>query len=207
MKKTASLALLLLPFLLILSCGTKNDVKQILKIRGDVQVNGASAAQGQLLGNGDRITTADKSTCDLLIGTKDIVRIAPNSDVLFDSARFSFTLQKGGILSVVQKLAKKKGYRIKTPTAVVGVRGTTFFVSTEDGKEIYTCCCNGTIRLMDNAAEKVLDEVTATHHKATVIKDSGKGPELVAGGMLGHTDAEIGELAGEIDEKFDWLVP
>jgi WD40 repeat protein len=205
MKKIFSL--LLLPLLLFLSCGTKNDVRQILKIRGDVQVNGATAILGQRIGNGDRISTGDRSSCDLLIGTKDIVRIIPNSDLLFDSQRFSFTLQKGGILSVVQKLAKSKGYQIRTPTAVVGVRGTTFFVSTKDGKEIYTCCCNGTIRLFDNKAEKLLKEVTATHHKGTMIRDSSHGPELTDAGMFDHTDADIGELAGQINEQFDWLVP
>lgn len=94
------------------------------------------------LDEGDTVITGKDSKLVLkLDGDKEVI-IAANTVVviseLSDSAGSTdttFTLKSGGVGSKIEKkLDPNSKYRIKTPTAVMGVRGTEFYVQVRDGK-------------------------------------------------------------------------
>ena len=74
----------------------------------------------------------------------------------------------------------------------MGVRGTTFFVKVEKGKDLFLCTCIGSI--------SVDDEITLTskHHDVPKFIRPGNTPlksRLIDSDMgLDHSDAEAGPI-------------
>ncbi len=82
---------------------------------------------------GDMITTAKRSFVALLFDDGSVHKVTANSQYEIknyrntDKSRFQvFNIIKGKIFSFVSKTFKKSDIKFLTPTAVVGVRGTTF---------------------------------------------------------------------------------
>ena len=103
-----------------------------------------TAALGAVLQEGDFIRTKDNSSVVLkLEGEVEtaIVEVRPNSQLLIaelNEDKLAATqntlldLALGKVLITAQKLhAEKSKFEVKTPTSIVGVRGTTFEVSVE----------------------------------------------------------------------------
>lgn len=80
------------------------------------------------LKDGDTIKTDRASTVAILLPDGTEVRIAPNSEFTFhwDGTSFSIKLIIGKIRSWVKKQNRK--FEVRTPMAVLGVRGTDFIV-------------------------------------------------------------------------------
>ncbi|MBN1498235.1 MAG: FecR domain-containing protein [Spirochaetes bacterium] len=90
---------------------------------------------------GDRILTGDKSMVTLSFPMDSAVRVYEKSEFIISvmgpagtagDDETEFIAKKGGALLVISKLAKPGSLRVKTPTAVASVRGTTFMVSVDD---------------------------------------------------------------------------
>ncbi len=115
---------------------------------GDVLVKREASAKtikafkNMRLDEGDTIITGKDSKAVIkLDGDKEVI-LAANTVVVVSelansasSTQTTFTLQSGGIGSKIdKKLDLNSKYRIKTPTAVMGVRGTEFYVQIRNGK-------------------------------------------------------------------------
>ncbi len=120
----------------------------ITDIRGNVEVKISSgsweaAKVGMTLTEGDIIMTKSESSATLnLSGTEEAsVSMKPNSqmtlaelmmDKVEGTQKTLLDLALGEILIKTQKLhAKESKFEVKTPTSIVGVRGTTFSVAVE----------------------------------------------------------------------------
>lgn len=118
--------------------------------RGTVQIERAGqklpAAVGATVQAGDVVTTGADGSVGITFLDNSLLSAGPNSVLAID--RFAFdptthqggfesSLQKGTLAVVSGKLAKAspEAMKVKTPAAVLGVRGTEFLVRTGNGTE------------------------------------------------------------------------
>ena len=120
------------------------DRASIVRISGSVSIERAGSklvpSVGMILNTSDKITTSKGSSLEVTFddGLKDIVKIGSNSHVVLESdaiqKQTSIFMDKGEILLKLEKLEKGSNFQVRTPTAVAGVRGTSFGVQLK-GKE------------------------------------------------------------------------
>jgi len=120
------------------------DRASIVKISGSVAIERAGEklipSKGMVLNAYDKITTSKGAALDVTFddGLKDIVKIGSNSHVVLESdaiqKQTSIFMDRGEILLKLEKLEKGSNFQVRTPTAVAGVRGTSFGVQLK-GKE------------------------------------------------------------------------
>lgn len=111
--------------------------------RADI-TRGEDPARTAIVGDevhiGDFLRTLSKSRLELTFIDDSVTRLAPLSrlrvtEYLFDAGERTGTIDllRGKVQSVLVKATPDSVYEIHTPTAVAGVRGTTFFVYYRDG--------------------------------------------------------------------------
>jgi|SRR5690348_15027468 len=118
--------------------------------RGTVQVERAGqkapAAVGSAVQAGDVVTTGPDGSVGITFLDNSLLSAGPNSVLAIDRFAFDPTTHQGGFesslragtLAVVSgKLAKQSpdAMKVKTPAAVLGVRGTEFLVRTGEPKK------------------------------------------------------------------------
>ena len=118
--------------------------------RGGVQVERAGqktpASVGAVVQAGDVVTTGADGSVGITFLDNSLLSAGPNSVLAIDRFAFDSTTHQGsfesslrkGTLAVVSgKLAKQspEAMKVKTPAAVLGVRGTEFLVRTGDPKD------------------------------------------------------------------------
>jgi len=122
-------------------------VVRVVETSGDVSVfrddvgQGISAVQGMNLSGGDGFGTG--TDAGALLGLDDDKSLQMGESVRMKVASLVgdalrngtvIQLEKGTVLfRIKKKLAPGESFEVKTPTCVMGVRGTRFFVSVEDG--------------------------------------------------------------------------
>jgi hypothetical protein len=118
--------------------------------RGGVQVERAGqkmpASVGAVVQAGDVVTTGADGAVGITFLDNSLLSAGPNSVLAIDRFAFDSTTHQGsfesslrkGTLAVVSgKLAKQspEAMKVRTPAAVLGVRGTEFLVRTGDPKD------------------------------------------------------------------------
>jgi len=129
--------------LLFSSYGYAEDSVIVRYMEGSVTVlaNGASswtnAEVSKKIYGGDRIKTGPASRCDISYeaANKSLVGISENSDVIvFPIGGEQIELIDGHIYSRISGLRSGSTFKVKTPLATCGVRGTGFGVDFTGGK-------------------------------------------------------------------------
>jgi hypothetical protein len=125
-----------------------DPIGQIKTETGTVTVERAGKALPVAIGDhvfqADKITTAPDGSVGITFADNSMMSLGPDSQLALDQFRFDSTTQDGVFDSSLQKgtLAVKSGQivhqtpeamHIRTPAALLGVRGTEFVVRT-DGK-------------------------------------------------------------------------
>jgi hypothetical protein len=110
-------------------------------VTGVVQVTGASGAahtlrKGDAVNEGDTLTTGAGASAQVRMRDGGMVAVRPDTRMKFDSFKFSgkqdgseqyfVSLFKGGFRAITGLIGRlnKETYRITTPTATIGIRGT-----------------------------------------------------------------------------------
>jgi hypothetical protein len=119
-------------------------------VKGTVQIERSGqklpATVGAAVQSGDVVTTGADGSVGITFLDNSLLSAGPNSVLVIDRFAFDTTTHQGafesslrkGTLAVVSgKLSKASpdAMKVKTPAAVLGVRGTEFLVRTGDGKE------------------------------------------------------------------------
>jgi len=119
-------------------------------VKGAVQIERGGqklpATLGAAVQSGDVVTTGPDGSVGITFLDNSLLSAGPNSVLAIDRFAFDTTthqgafessLQKGTLAVVSGKLAKTspEAMKVKTPAAVLGVRGTEFVVRTGDSKE------------------------------------------------------------------------
>ena len=122
-------------YFLLTTSGLFADVR-INSVSGEVTVNGASAIVGQQLILNDVIKTSAASNSIIIINGHEVT-VSEKTEVAVNELTEDSSLLKvwlGKIRAKVQKLKAKQKFEIKTPVAIVAVRGTDFAIEVaQDG--------------------------------------------------------------------------
>ena len=190
--------------------GAQEGNGKIISISGDVRVDGKVAKVGMIVKSGSTLKTGKNSVSEIVFDGKNVLKIFENSETTLDFTTQSkgIFLKTGAIASVVKRLLKfadpdRYRYAVRTPTAVAGVRGTSFYVRVENNNSTYICCCNGVISLENSAGER-LKQIEASHHSAvrfTRIEDQNF---LTPEELKYHNDQGMERLSEKINVRIDW---
>jgi hypothetical protein len=112
----------------------------VLFVSGNVETQSAAGRTtvkvGDAIAAGQTLATGARSECELRLGGQTTVRIEERteftlSEAVLDSGRnqVGIGLAAGRIRCKVARLTGNERFRVRTPTAVVGVRGTEFGVT------------------------------------------------------------------------------
>jgi hypothetical protein len=178
-------------------------------LEGDVLVNGSAAEIGQEIPPGASVQTGEASFCIILFAGKNIFRIQEQSIAIIeiDESLGSIDLKQGGLAAVFSKLQTLSSsggtFRIQTPTAAAGVRGTAFYVQVEDENNTYICTCNGQLGIED-VEQSNSRSVKSDYHAAYRFSRSGEGIRLSPAPLLYHNDATMNLLAAKIRIRIPW---
>ena len=123
------------------------DIGQIKNVSGEVfllrQTVQSPAKAGELVQQSDVIITGANGTVGLTFIDSSRLSAGPNSRIELKQFRFNPTTQDGEFVTDVQRgtlavvsgqIAKRSpdAMKVKTPTTILGVRGTTFAVKVEE---------------------------------------------------------------------------
>lgn len=145
-------------------------------------------ASGSVLEEGARVETGPDGRADLAFSKGSIIRINPNSSLVIENMRtlekgrqVEVGLEQGSVLSVVERLSPGDDYTVTTPTAIAGVRGTSFRVAT-DGRQTEVRCHDGKLSVMrrGGADERVLGAnqlVAIEPERAPEVREIAAQPE------------------------------
>jgi hypothetical protein len=126
------------------------DVGLIKVSKGSVQIerNGAKVAApvGASVQASDVITTGADGSAGITFTDNSLVSVGPNTVFAIDKYRFDSTthagefegsLKKGRLAAISGKMVKAspESMKIRTPSAIMGVRGTEFVVQVDEEKK------------------------------------------------------------------------
>jgi hypothetical protein len=140
---------LTLPALLFAAASAQAaDIGQVKVSSGNVTIDrGGQALQGRLgvrLQQGDVVTTGADGSVGITMSDNSLLSAGPNSvlaldqyafDTTTNQGRFDTSLSKGTLAVVSGRLARQSpgAMTVRTPSAILGVRGTEFVVSVDAG--------------------------------------------------------------------------
>ncbi len=180
---------------LSLSCAKKDliDFGFVTFYYGDVKVKKSGDILGKsdpklkmILKAGDVVYTGEDSRMDVQLQNFGLIRINQNSRVDLDKVitgvneSIELGLDKGQVLCKVMRLKKNQSFNVNTPTAVAGVRGTTFLVDArEDKKTSEVAVQSGSVEVTDKKDPE--NKVTVNKNETAKVDYKTKAMKLVKG--------------------------
>ncbi|MDO8536136.1 MAG: FecR family protein, partial [Candidatus Omnitrophota bacterium] len=188
----------------------------------------------EFVGEGDKIEAAEDGRMSLQFDNGNIIQIQPNSRITLSTLRRdpktkefdnTFDMDTGKLKAVVEKLGTKSSFRVKTPTALCGVRGTIMYLEVslastqafyEGGGGVVTNTISGDTQFMESGQNAMstsagtisVPVVTSTEQKMTceatyeygVAKGEYAAPENGAVDTKGG-DTTVSGMANNSDTK------
>lgn len=121
------------------------------KIKGTVTINGKKAQENAFVYSGDTIEAQGKTSLVQIFfndGSRSLLR---NGKMTITEDQKNHTtvlnLAKGLLFSSKEK--SRNNLRVKTSNAVMGIRGTKFYVEETD-KDTYLCVCEGEVEIKND---------------------------------------------------------
>jgi hypothetical protein len=177
-------------------------------LEGQVTVDAGAAEIGDPVPLGATVKTGAQSLGEILFNVKNLLRLSENTTLVFNPGNLQAgsELKQGALVLILKKLtvgANGRGFVVRTPGAVAGVRGTSFFIKAMDDHTTYVCSCNGAIQIAD-ASGRTVKDFEAPHHKAYLFSTSGGSVNVTDSTLLYHTDADMEQAAAKIGVTIDW---
>lgn len=140
MKKIPLLIYISVFFMMILSCSKNTGPIQgeVTFITGNLKINTTDAAVGSKVSKDDVLTTGEKSEAVIQISETATITLRSDTEMKFgdlicnsdQSRTVAMELDKGNAYHKI--IRKGTDYKVKMPTAVASVRGTSFETSTDN---------------------------------------------------------------------------
>jgi hypothetical protein len=123
------------------------DIGQVKIAKGQVSIERAGqvipASSGARLQPGDVLKTGADGSVGLTMSDNSLLSAGPNSILSLDKyefdpttsqGQFDASLQKGSLAVISGRIAKQspEAMKVRTPSSILGVRGTEFVVSAND---------------------------------------------------------------------------
>ncbi|EKR66490.1 MULTISPECIES: lipoprotein LipL45 [Leptospira] len=147
------------------------------------------ATLGASLKAGDKVSTKDKSKVDIQFADGSAVRISENSVIDFDALTINskgnsdtrLALVSGKVFAKVNKASKEDQFSIVTPTAIAGVRGTSFIVDRSTSDKAVVKVLDGAVAVAPRVAllEGLSEEEIAKNENLKKIQQSVASSEVI----------------------------
>lgn len=201
------LALLVTALAAVSAAAAPAPAGAIAYLDGEVSVDRVPARIGQPITSGAVVQTGPASVCEITWGNRNIIQVQENTRVVLGTARFApgLDLQRGSVAAILNKLDAVTGrnsFRIRTSSAVAGVRGTAFFVKVEDAGSTYVCACNGAVDVTRGLGRQA--ELASSEHMARRFARTGLTTRITEPGLLYHDNAAMDRLAQKIGYSIPW---
>jgi hypothetical protein len=179
-------------------------------LEGSVTIDGQEAGIGDTVPLGAVVATSSGSLVDIEFNGRNAIRLSENTTLVFNprNLQTGSELRQGALTLVLKRLSpgeNGEGFLVRTPSAVAGVRGTSFFMKVESPTSTYVCACNGAVQVLGEDGS-LLRELASAHHKGLRIEGTGGAPSVSDAPRLYHTDADLEKVAAVIGYKIDWSV-
>ncbi len=175
-------------------------------LEGQVYVDGEAAEIGRRLPPGSLVETGPGGFAEVVFGNGNIFRLEENSEISIDlsSGNESISLQTGAFSAVFAGLRElgfgsERSIRLRTPTAVGGVRGTSFYFKIESPTQTYVCVCNGPLALGEDG-----EETSAPEHRAFRFTEAADGVVRHDAPLIHHDSNSMDVVARRIGVEIPW---
>lgn len=133
--------LLMLMCLFSLVAKAEGELGKVLFVHGDVRILGVDGVaripeKGSLVFQGEKIITQEASSLQLQMTDDGYFAVRPSSEIRIDAYQFKqqendrveASIIRGGLRSITGAIGKKdkKAFKLRTPVATIGIRGTDF---------------------------------------------------------------------------------
>ena len=199
--KRALLGGAVLPLLLRDAVAARKQSSGLVRMHGEVLINGIAARNGTPVRPGDSVITGAASSAVFVVG-RDAFLLREGSELLTAGNRAligSLRLVTGKLLSVFGRGPR----RISTQTATIGIRGTGIYIEAE-AERTYVCTCYGVVDMQANNMPEARETVHTTHHDAPrYIYAHGEMPikMIEVAPVINHDDAELIMLEALVGRK------
>ena len=170
---------------------------KISSLQGNAWINGKPVHAGSTVHFGDHVLTGARASITIILD-ENVYRLGKRASLTLPTVekRGKLSLLYGALVAVFRHHSHKTIY---TGTAVLGVRGTGFYLNSKFD-ETYLCLCYGDVDLADAENLNKQAHIHAEHHNAVVfdhqtLEIRGNQP------MLDHQDVglfELEALAGRV---------
>ncbi|EMN47921.1 sigma factor regulatory protein, FecR/PupR family [Leptospira interrogans str. L1207] len=147
------------------------------------------AALGASLKTGDKVSTKQKSKVDIQFADGSAIRISENSVIDFDALSINshgnsdtrLALVSGKVFAKVNKASKEDQFSVLTPTAIAGVRGTSFIVDRSKSDKAVVKVLEGAVTVAPRVVvlEGLSDEEIAKDEDLKKIQQIVASSEIV----------------------------
>lgn len=165
--------------------------RSIYRLENGARVNGERATETTLITAGDEVET-DAGGLVFVVGDAAFYA-RPRSRIVVgersnERRLDGLTLSRGGVLSVFGGGA----YRLQTPHALVGIRGTGVYAQVENDQD-YICTCYGSVAIEARADARSREDIVSMHHDAPrfVLAAGAAGQLVQPAPFKDHTDEEL----------------
>jgi len=152
------------------------------------------ARVGDSLTPGTRLKTAKRTVALVQVPARALLKVKPESElgVERDERGWQVELLRGGLMAQVDKQPPREQFRVRTRTAVMGVRGTQFYASWNNDQPrsrkkagvdspLWACVREGEIEVKSVRGTHASDPKEGS---STVIVRAGEGIQIPARGSL-----------------------
>ena len=189
--------------------------QSIYRISGQATVNGKEATLETIIKPGDSVQTAKDSEIIFVVNGNNSMILRSDSHLLIETQQnkaidppkkkaernkippppreadtpliTGLKLLAGKLLSV----SRDSPMRIRTATAVLGIRGTGFYIEA-DPDLTYFCTCYGITEAASNTNPDSKETIESTHHDRPVyIVNDTQGNNIRKAPLINHTDQEL----------------
>lgn len=165
--------------------------RSIYRGAAGASINGEPANAASLIAPGDEVEAGDEALvfvvedAAFLARSRSRVAVGERRD---EGGLRGLRLRRGGILSVFGG----GSYRLQTPHALVGIRGTGLYAQAEEGRD-YVCTCYGSVLIEALADASSREEIESVHHDAPryVAASGPRGELLQPAPFKDHSDDEL----------------
>lgn len=180
--------------------------RSIYRLRGQAWVNGRRADPETFVPPDAEIVTASGSELVFVVGT-DAFILRDNTRVALAPIHGEIALQQrterspilhglhllsGKLLSVFGERGSQAGPTLRTPVAMVGIRGTGVYLESEP-ERTYVCTCYGTTELRAVADPQSRERIVSSHHDEPryILGEGAAGQRIEQAPVRDHTDMEL----------------
>ena len=194
---------------------TAKSIGKITKVRGNAQLTRVGKVKPLRVNKkmavflNDRIKTAAKAAVRIKLQDGSILSLGANAQLELDDFEFSqdkkerkalFSVLKGKLRVFANDLLgfKKKSFKIKTPTAVCGVRGTVFLVWVKSGTLTQVVCYQNEVEVANVYQPEDYIVLSPDQSTDVILNQSPGKPVLLSPEQLQELESDLGMEPGTL---------